>query len=93
MRWPRPVPVVGDATSAAERRADPTGWRFGDTERDALYAIIAARRDVRRFRPDPLDPKLVRRLLAAAHTAPSVGHSQPWRFVLWRMRRPASARQ
>lgn len=82
MRWPRPVPVVGDATSAAERRADPTGWRFEDAERDALYAIIAARRDVRRFRPDPLDPKLVRRLLAAAHAAPSVGHSQPWRFVL-----------
>jgi nicotinate-nucleotide--dimethylbenzimidazole phosphoribosyltransferase len=76
------VPIVGDVTSASERRADPTGWRFDDAERDALYAIIAARRDVRRFRPDPLDPTLVRRVLAAAHAAPSVGHSQPWRFVL-----------
>ena len=82
MRWPRPIPIVGDATSAAERRADPSAWRFDDAEREALYTIIAARRDVRRFRPDPLDPTVVRRLLAAAHAAPSVGHSQPWRFVL-----------
>ncbi|MGI0140968.1 MAG: 5,6-dimethylbenzimidazole synthase, partial [Thermoplasmata archaeon] len=82
MSWLRPTPVVGDATSAAERRADPTAWRFSAADREALYAIVAARRDIRRFRPDPLDPKLVRRVLSAAHTAPSVGHSQPWRFVL-----------
>ncbi len=80
--WPRPVPVVGDRTSAAERRADPSAWRFGDAERAALYEVIRARRDVRRFRPDPLDPALLRRVLAAAHDAPSVGLSQPWRFVL-----------
>jgi len=82
MRWPRPVPLVGDPTSAAERRADPAAWRFNEDARAALYEIIAARRDIRRFRPDPLDPELVRRLLGAAHAAPSVGHSQPWRFVL-----------
>ena len=40
------------------------------------------RRDVRRFRPDPIDPRLIETLLALASHAPSVGLSQPWRFVL-----------
>ncbi|MCA1299296.1 5,6-dimethylbenzimidazole synthase [Stappia indica] len=44
--------------------------------------LLAWRRDVRRFRPTPLEPALVEDLLAAAHMAPSVGNSQPWRFVL-----------
>ncbi len=81
-RWARPVPTVGDTTSAAERRADPAGWRLDEAARRGLYEVIHARRDIRRFRPDRLDDPLVERLLAAAHAAPSVGHSQPWRFVL-----------
>ena len=40
-----------------------------------------ARRDVRHFLTDPLDEAEVERLLALAHSAPSVGLSQPWRFV------------
>lgn len=80
--WPRPTPVVGDQSSAAERRADPRGWRFSDAERAALYDVIGARRDVRRFRSDRLNPAMLRRVLAAAHDAPSVGLSQPWRFVI-----------
>jgi nicotinate-nucleotide--dimethylbenzimidazole phosphoribosyltransferase len=80
--WARPVPVVGDVTSAAERAANPRSWRFGDQQREAFYAIVAGRRDIRRFRPDPLDPGLVERVLSAAHAGPSVGHSQPWRFLL-----------
>lgn len=44
--------------------------------------LLAWRRDVRRFRTAPLEPPLVEDLLAAAHMAPSVGNSQPWRFVL-----------
>jgi nicotinate-nucleotide--dimethylbenzimidazole phosphoribosyltransferase len=82
MTWPRPVPVVGDTTSAAQRAGDPRAWRFGDEQRRAVYEVMAARRDIRRFRPDPLEPELVERLLTAAHGAPSVGHCQPWRFVL-----------
>ena len=82
MSWPRPVPVVGAPTSAAERAADPGGWAFGSPQRDALYAIMASRRDIRRFRPDRIDPGTLRRILEAAHAAPSVGHSQPWRFVV-----------
>jgi nicotinate-nucleotide--dimethylbenzimidazole phosphoribosyltransferase len=51
-------------------------------DRDALARIVAARRDIRRFRPDPIDEALLHRVLAAAHAGPSVGHSQPWRFVV-----------
>jgi nicotinate-nucleotide--dimethylbenzimidazole phosphoribosyltransferase len=80
--WARPVPVVGDTSSAADRAANPQSWRFGDRERQALYDIVMARRDIRRFRPDPLPSDLVARVLTAAHAGPSVGHSQPWRFVL-----------
>lgn len=58
---------------------------FSDEERQALYDIIAARRDVRNeFRPDPLDPQVLRRILLAAHAAPSVGFMQPWNFLLIR---------
>lgn len=84
MTWERPVPLVGDVTAASQRAADPAGWAFPVEAREALYAIIEARRDVRRFRPDEIDASILRRVLAAAHVAPSVGHSQPWRFVVVR---------
>ena len=54
---------------------------FGKLERDAIYRVIAERRDMRHFLPDPVDPVVLKRLLAAAHQAPSVGLMQPWRFV------------
>ncbi len=80
----RPVPLIGDATSARDRASDPDGWAFGPDQQDALDDIIAARRDVRRFRPDDIDDPTLERLLQAAHSAPSVGHSQPWRFIVVR---------
>lgn len=46
-----------------------------------LDALFAWRRDVRRFRTDPVDEAALRACLAAAHHAPSVGNSRPWRFV------------
>ena len=82
--WRRPVPLIGDATSAYERARDPTGTAFSEGERAAVDAVIAARRDVRRFRPDDIDDHVLRPLLEAAHRAPSVGHSQPWRFIVVR---------
>ena len=82
--WPRPVPVVGDRSSAAQRAADPSGWALPEPDRAALARAVGARRDIRRFRPDPVPDELLRRLLAAAHQAPSVGHSQPWRFIVVR---------
>jgi nicotinate-nucleotide--dimethylbenzimidazole phosphoribosyltransferase len=80
--WPRPVPLIGDRTRAAERAADPSGWAFDGASIDALHRVIDARRDIRRYRADPIPPDLLRRVLAAGHGAPSVGHSQPWRFVV-----------
>lgn len=41
-----------------------------------------ARRDVRRFRPDPVPDEVLWRLLDAAHHAPSVGFMQPWDFII-----------
>jgi len=55
--------------------------RYPETDIAAVYRAIAERRDMRHFRPDPVDPETLARLLAAAHHAPSVGYMQPWRFV------------
>ena len=54
---------------------------FSPDERAAVYRAIAERRDMRHFRPDPVEPALLERLLWAAHHAPSVGFMQPWRFI------------
>ena len=80
--WPRPVPLVGDTTSAAARSANPAGWAFDPATVDGVHAVLAARRDVRRFRPDAIPEAVLRRVLQAGHQAPSVGHSQPWRFIV-----------
>jgi 5,6-dimethylbenzimidazole synthase len=60
---------------------------FTREEIDALYKVMAARRDMRHFSSEPLAPELLERLLAAAHLAPSVGLMQPWRFIRVRDRR------
>ncbi|MCY1744362.1 5,6-dimethylbenzimidazole synthase [Ensifer sp. SL37] len=58
---------------------------FSLPEREAVYRAISTRRDVRdEFLPAPLPDDLILRLLAAAHSAPSVGFMQPWNFVLVR---------
>lgn len=50
-----------------------------------LYEVIRRRRDVRaEFTGEPVAPDVLHRILTAAHTAPSVGLSQPWDFVLVR---------
>ncbi|WP_342628080.1 5,6-dimethylbenzimidazole synthase [Nguyenibacter vanlangensis] len=54
---------------------------FSDDFRDALDRLFVWRRDVRHFRTDPVDPAVLDRLLATACLAPSVGLSEPWRFV------------
>jgi 5,6-dimethylbenzimidazole synthase len=58
---------------------------FNEAEREAVYRVIAERRDVRRgFLDDALPEDLIGRLLAAAHSAPSVGLMQPSRFIVIR---------
>ena len=55
------------------------------SERDALYKVIYNRRDVRgQYLPDPVPDEVLRRVLDAAHHAPSVGFMQPWDFVVVR---------
>jgi 5,6-dimethylbenzimidazole synthase len=55
---------------------------FDEEFRAAFRELVLWRRDVRRFRRDPVDPALIDKLLELATHAPSVGHCQPWRFVL-----------
>lgn len=50
-------------------------------DREAIYRVIAERRDMRHFAGSEVAPELLARLLEAAHQAPSVGLMQPWRFI------------
>jgi 5,6-dimethylbenzimidazole synthase len=76
-------------TSAPSGPAEHTGPEiqqgsstFTPAERDTLHRVMAARRDVRHFRPGGVISDEVRaRLMQSLHTAPSVGLMQPWRFV------------
>jgi 5,6-dimethylbenzimidazole synthase len=60
----------------------PSPRQFDEEFREAFRDLVLWRRDVRRFRRDPVDPALIGQLLELASHAPSVGHCQPWRFVL-----------
>jgi 5,6-dimethylbenzimidazole synthase len=55
---------------------------FSEDFRHDFQTLLAWRRDVRRFRTDPVPPETLDRLLHLADLAPSVGNSQPWRIVL-----------
>ena len=46
-----------------------------------LTQLMVWRRDVRRFRRDPVPDSLIETLLDIAQLAPSVGNAQPWRWV------------
>ncbi len=63
-------------------RPDPAPPRFDDAFRSALRDLIVWRRDVRRFKTDAIEPALITGLIELAAHSPSVGRSQPWRFVL-----------
>lgn len=54
---------------------------FTDGETQAVYRAIRERRDMRHFAGGEVAPDVLRRLLDAAHHAPSVGFMQPWRFI------------
>ncbi|MET8541544.1 nicotinate-nucleotide--dimethylbenzimidazole phosphoribosyltransferase [Kitasatospora sp. NPDC004799] len=72
----------------AEEPAEPRGPAapgFDEAGREAVHQVIRERRDIRNgFRPDPIPHEVLIRVLEAAHTAPSVGYSQPWDFVVIR---------
>jgi 5,6-dimethylbenzimidazole synthase len=57
------------------------GTVFDADFRSRLRDLLMWRRDVRKFRREPLPAETIPRLLEIAALAPSVGLSQPWRFV------------
>ncbi len=49
--------------------------------------IIFNRRSIRKFRPEPVPEESIRRMVEAAHAAPSAHNTRPWRFVILREER------
>jgi cobalamin biosynthesis protein CobC len=62
--------------------AAPASMSFDAAFRARLRDLLAWRRDVRRFLRDPLPAGILEQLIDYAGLAPSVGLSQPWRFVI-----------
>jgi 5,6-dimethylbenzimidazole synthase len=60
----------------------PAVPEFGADFRAQLLELFKWRRDVRQFKREPLPPGTLERLLKIACLAPSVGLSEPWRFVV-----------
>jgi 5,6-dimethylbenzimidazole synthase len=80
-----------DATAPIEPD-DLANLALSAEERAAVYKCIFTRRDMRsQFRLDPIPDRVLARLLAAAHHAPSVGFMQPWDFIV--VRDPAVKRR
>jgi uroporphyrin-III C-methyltransferase/precorrin-2 dehydrogenase/sirohydrochlorin ferrochelatase len=68
-----------------DRKPEDLGSRPSPDRAEAspptLEQLVRWRRDVRRFKTDPVPDALLARLLRLADLAPSVGNSQPWRIV------------
>ncbi|MGW9432064.1 nicotinate-nucleotide--dimethylbenzimidazole phosphoribosyltransferase [Streptomyces decoyicus] len=80
------VPDGSDPAVASDPAEDPSpAAGYDDSERAAVHRVMRERRDIRNgFRSDAIPNDVLLRVLEAAHTAPSVGHSQPWDFVVIR---------
>ncbi|WP_411575577.1 nicotinate-nucleotide--dimethylbenzimidazole phosphoribosyltransferase [Streptomyces mutabilis] len=77
--------VSTTAEAEARQPTGPAAPAYADAEREAVLKVMRERRDIRNgFRSDPIPHEVLLRVLEAAHTAPSVGHSQPWDFVVIR---------
>jgi 5,6-dimethylbenzimidazole synthase len=63
------------------QRASDAAPSFDESFRQSFAELLSWRRDVRRFLADPVEPALLDAVLDLACLAPSVGNSQPWRFV------------
>ena len=63
-----------------DARAKPP--EFDADFRDRLQSLLVWRRDVRRFKRDALPTGTIERLIGVACLSPSVGLSEPWRFMI-----------
>ncbi|PYC76713.1 5,6-dimethylbenzimidazole synthase [Streptomyces tateyamensis] len=88
---PAEVPAAPEPPAEAAEPAEPEAPRppaapgYEEAMREAVHQVMRERRDIRNgFRPDPVPHEVLLRVLEAAHTAPSVGYSQPWDFVVIR---------
>ncbi|MDX3375507.1 nicotinate-nucleotide--dimethylbenzimidazole phosphoribosyltransferase [Streptomyces sp. ME02-6991-2A] len=81
----QPAEQPAAEAAAPQEPFTPPAPGYDDAEREAVLRVMRERRDIRNgFRSDPIPHEVLLRVLEAAHTAPSVGHSQPWDFVVIR---------
>jgi 5,6-dimethylbenzimidazole synthase len=78
------VPIAHGSSDeyGSSSQTPDTIMTFDDAFRSELRNLLMSRRDVRRFRTEPLPAGTLERLIELACLAPSVGLSQPWRFVI-----------
>lgn len=82
MAWVDQTSLARHQVTNAHKHPSGMSPVFEPAFRQQLANLFAWRRDVRRFRANPLPPGMLERLLDLACLAPSVSLSQPWRFVL-----------
>lgn len=74
------APAITSGASGPKIKSSSSST-FDESFRHQLNDLFRKRRDVRRFRTDPIEEGAIERWVEAACLAPSVGLSQPWRFV------------